>query len=82
MLHRHVPHLLAYVLVHEITHVLQGTNRHSEMGIMKAAWDETDFFDMAHGQLQFSPEDVSLIYRGMDTRSTCQTANQSPEVPQ
>jgi hypothetical protein len=31
-----VPHLLAYVLVHEIAHILQGVARHSETGIMKA----------------------------------------------
>jgi hypothetical protein len=30
------PHLLAHVLVHEITHILEGINRHSATGIMKA----------------------------------------------
>src|SRR5882724_7286111 len=29
--------LLAHVLVHEITHMLQGTGHHSEAGVMKAA---------------------------------------------
>ena len=31
-----VPFLLAHVLVHEITHILQGIARHSESGVMKA----------------------------------------------
>jgi hypothetical protein len=31
----HEPHLLAYVLAHEIVHILEGTGRHSATGIMK-----------------------------------------------
>jgi hypothetical protein len=31
--------IMAHVLVHEITHILQGVSRHSESGIMKARWD-------------------------------------------
>jgi len=34
--------LLAYVLVHEITHVVQGVNRHSQTGVMKAHWSTED----------------------------------------
>src|SRR5262249_27415941 len=34
------PQLLAYVLAHEITHILQGVARHSETGIMKANWTD------------------------------------------
>ena len=34
--------LLAHVLVHEITHILEGISRHSISGIMKARWDNTD----------------------------------------
>jgi hypothetical protein len=30
-------------LVHEISHVLQGTNRHSETGVMKARWNQEDY---------------------------------------
>jgi len=61
--------LLAHVMVHEITHILQGTNGHSEEGIMKAHWNERDKSDMQARPLHFSQPDVLLIYRGMDARA-------------
>jgi hypothetical protein len=59
------PHLLAYVLAHEITHVLQGITRHSESGIMKAHWDDRDLRKMISKGLVFTPYDVLLIHRGV-----------------
>ena len=62
--------LLAHVLVHEITHVLQGIARHSQTGVMKAYWDEHDIFEMmARRGLGFTELDVTLIYRGLAARS-------------
>ncbi len=60
--------LLAHVLVHEITHILQGINRHSARGIMKARWDWMDFGSMLQKPLTFDPEDIELIYRGLAAR--------------
>ena len=34
--------VLAHVMVHEITHILQGIARHSAEGIMKAQWTNSD----------------------------------------
>src|SRR6266699_6190596 len=34
--------LLAHVLVHEITHMLQGTEYHAHSGIMKACWTQQE----------------------------------------
>jgi hypothetical protein len=59
--------LMAYVMVHEITHILEGITRHSKRGIMKAHWDREDRFQIGLGRLDFAPEDVDLIYRGLDT---------------
>ena len=59
---------LAYVLVHEVTHILEGITRHSKTGIMKAQWDREDRFEIGLGRLEFAPEDVDLIYRGLDAR--------------
>jgi len=59
---------LAYVLVHEVTHILEGITRHSTRGIMKAQWDREARFEIAIGRLEFAPEDVDLIYRGLDGR--------------
>jgi hypothetical protein len=63
-----VPHLLAYVLVHEITHILQGIARHSEAGIMKARWTADDYPQMWFDRLTFAPEDIWLIQRGLRSR--------------
>jgi hypothetical protein len=55
--------VLAHVLVHEITHILQGVARHSESGIMKAQWTIDDYRAMASKPLSFTPHDVELIQR-------------------
>jgi Zn-dependent protease with chaperone function len=60
-----VPSLLAHVLVHEIAHVLEGIDRHSATGIMKARWDYRDYFEMRRKPLTFAQEDVNLIYDGL-----------------
>ena len=61
--------LLAHVLAHEITHLLQAENRHSASGIMKGRWTDNDYEDMKHGLLAFSAEDIDLIYRGLVART-------------
>ena len=64
-----VPILLAHVLVHEITHVLQGIDRHSETGVMKAHWSSTDYALMRNKPLPFTDWDVELIQGGLASRS-------------
>ena len=58
----HRPMILAHVMTHEITHVLQEIDRHSATGVMKARWDAKDFLNMT-----FSPR------RSLLTISTCST---------
>jgi hypothetical protein len=72
---RRVPFLLAHVLVHEITHILQGVNQHSESGVMKAHWDESDYQQMAYKPLGFTPEDVRLIHLSLERRHSQQPLN-------
>jgi len=57
--------LLAHVLVHEITHVLQGVNRHSHTGVMKARWEALDMEGMVRKWLPFTTTDVKLIRQGL-----------------
>src|SRR5689334_21975204 len=52
--------LLAHVLVHEITHVLQGFGWHSQTGVMKARWDALDYDKMAWKWLPFTTTDIEL----------------------
>jgi hypothetical protein len=56
-----VDDMLAYVFVHEITHLLQGISRHSLSGIMKPSWDSADRREMNRGTLTFTPIDIELI---------------------
>lgn len=60
--------LLAHVLVHEITHILEGIDRHSETGIMKSRWSADDFSAMRFGSLGFAAADVVLIHSGIAAR--------------
>ena len=65
-----LPYLLAHVLVHEITHILQGVNTHSGSGIMKAHWERDDCSHMATKPLGFTDADVNLINTGLDARAS------------
>jgi hypothetical protein len=60
--------LLAHVLVHEITHILEGVDRHSGQGVMKAHWTEDDLVQMLYKPLPFDPEDVVLMRAGLASR--------------
>lgn len=64
----HEAHLLAYVLAHEIGHLLEGTARHSATGIMKAQWTPEDYSDIASGKLAFASEDIELVHGGVIAR--------------
>jgi hypothetical protein len=60
--------VLAHVMAHEITHVVQGIARHSDTGLMKAHWTSKDFFAMRRRPLPFAREDVILLYIGLVAR--------------
>jgi hypothetical protein len=57
------------VLAHEIGHVLQGIERHSETGVMMAKWTSEDYKQMVVKPLAFTEEDVILIHNGMEGRA-------------
>jgi hypothetical protein len=61
--------VLAHVLIHEITHILQGVDRHSESGVMKSQWTAEEQHAMASKPLPFTPLDVELIQRALDSRT-------------
>jgi hypothetical protein len=72
-----VPRLLAHVLVHEITHILQRVGRHSASGVMKARFNETDHFKMKGKGLGFTKEDIDLIHIGLAWRQARLAENTS-----
>ncbi len=60
--------LLAHVIAHEVAHVLEAQNLHSEDGVMKKQWSPLDFYQMSVSQLSFTEGDVELIQAGLDWR--------------
>lgn len=57
--------LLAHVMAHEIAHIIEGIDRHSETGLMKASWTHTEIEGMSVRSLSLAPEDVQLIHKGL-----------------
>jgi hypothetical protein len=62
--------VMGHVLAHEITHLLEGIQRHSETGVMKAHYSNSDIFQMSAHPLPFAPEDLALIQTGIERRLT------------
>lgn len=58
------------VRAHEIGHVLEQMQRHSESAVMKARWSAEDYQRMERNPLPFAPEDVELIREGLLKRAT------------
>jgi hypothetical protein len=76
-----VPALLAHVMVHEIAHLLQGTIRHSESGILNAHWSDTEIRHMAFLPLAFTPTDAILIHHGIEDRRSRVAPNSIAPAP-
>jgi hypothetical protein len=55
--------ILGHVLAHEIGHVLLGSDKHSQTGIMKAVWSSTDYQRSAEGSLYFPPCEAAMMRR-------------------
>lgn len=67
-----LPDVLAHVLVHEITHVIEGSDRHADVGIMKAHWNSMDYRQMMRSPLTFTQEHLKLIHNGLAARLQAQ----------
>jgi hypothetical protein len=57
--------VLGHIMAHEITHVLQGINRHSETGLMRAHWSVEDYEQMKKKSLPLTAYDIQLIRKGV-----------------
>jgi hypothetical protein len=60
--------VLSHILVHEIVHILEGTDSHSESGVMKFRWSQSELEQMAIRPMSFSPFDLSLLNSGIRNR--------------
>lgn len=70
--------VIGYLMAHEMGHLLQGVARHSARGIMKASWTAHDLYLMAKETLNFEPEDIDLIHRGLRQRMIAQVPRETP----
>ena len=53
--------VLGHILAHEIVHVLEGTGRHSDTGLMKVRWTAQDLHSMTGIGLGLAAEDWKLL---------------------
>jgi hypothetical protein len=53
--------ILAYVIAHEIGHLLLPGNAHSPTGVMQAGWDKALVHDVARGSLTFTEPQAARI---------------------
>ena len=60
--------VLGHVMVHEITHIIQGFPRHSDTGLMKPHWSRHDLTEMRYKPLPFTQEDLALLYSALTAR--------------
>jgi hypothetical protein len=60
--------VLGHVMVHEITHIIQGFPRHSDTGLIKPHWSSHDLVEMRHKPLPFTQEDLILLYSALAMR--------------
>jgi hypothetical protein len=58
--------ILAYIMAHEITHVLEVRDTHSDAGIMKERWSAADLDQMGESLLEFTQNDIEYIQEGFD----------------
>lgn len=62
--------ILGHVLAHEIVHMLQGVDRHSEEGLMRATWRSEDYLQMRQRPMAIPEEDLHFIRDGMKVRKS------------
>jgi hypothetical protein len=74
-----VTFLLGHIMAHEITHIMQGLDRHSEAGLMKGSWTPAEIEQMPVKPLSLAPEDVRLIQLGLLNRAARQFPAAQPD---
>jgi len=60
--------ILGHILAHEVTHVLQMSDGHSETGVMKAHWNADDYMAMLWKPLEFESGQAARIQQGLAAR--------------
>src|SRR5262245_48507948 len=64
-----VAEVLAYVMAHEIGHLLLNTRMHLNEGIMRADWTLVEFGAMRNGKLSFAAAEAGAMRRAVLKRN-------------
>lgn len=64
-----LPTLMAYVIVHEVGHLLLGPNMHSPHGIMRARWQAKDLQEMEIGAVGFPSGQAKTLRARLEERA-------------
>ena len=75
-----VEDMLAYVIAHEIAHVLEATDVHSRSGIMKAVWGSHEYRAIRLHKMTWQESDVEMIQSGMAHRTRIAFQNSQLET--
>ena len=66
--------VLAYVMVHELFHMINRNNHHSD-GLMGVEWTTKEVREMAQRRLRFSTSQIQDLERAIRSRQNTQTAS-------
>jgi hypothetical protein len=53
--------VIAATMAHEVGHLLLPSAGHAAVGLMRASWDDEEFFSAARGDLRFLPGEAALL---------------------
>jgi hypothetical protein len=67
--------MLGCAIVHEVGHLLLGTNSHAPLGIMVARWDQRTLDLASKGVLQFSRQEAEIIRKALSRRAAMTSSN-------
>jgi hypothetical protein len=61
--------LLGRAMAHELGHMLLGTSRHADTGLMRALWSQRELRDNNASDWQFSPAEAAAMRHGLSVRT-------------
>jgi hypothetical protein len=61
--------VLGRAIAHELGHMLLGTSRHAETGLMRALWSQRELRDNNPSDWQFSPVEAGAMRHGLSVRT-------------
>jgi len=76
-----LPQLLGDTIVHELAHLLLGTNSHSNYGVMSPCWRGREFLAVKQSRLSFSSSEEKRLQATLAARTlAASSSSASPEL--